>query len=278
MEHGPNAEQAEYWNGSEGRYWAEHEGRFDAMLAPLLAPIVDAAAIAAGDRVLDVGCGNGALSLAAAARGAVVTGIDLSGPMLARARERAAAHGVEVQLVQADAQVHALDPVFDALVSRFGVMFFSDPVDAFANLHRALRSGARLAFACWQDALANEWIAVPAATIVPIVGPPDMPPPGAPGPFAFADRDHVAGILGEAGFSSVDIDEWRGPLLLGGGVDVGGAVAWLSEGGMGKRFLGDADEPTRARALSVLGEVLAPFETDAGVRMDSAVWIVRARA
>jgi len=246
------------------------------MLAPFVEPILDAARVGAGDRVLDVGCGNGALSRAAAARGAIVVGVDISGPMLERARAHAAHDGLAIDFVHADAQVHPFSGGFDALVSRFGVMFFADPVAAFANLGRALAPGGRLAFACWQDQSANEWVAVPALAMVPVVGPPDMPPPGAPGPFAFSDADRVAAILGEAGFGDVAIEPIDPPLLLGGHLGLDGAVAWLSEGGMGKRFLGDADSATRERALGAARAALEPHVTPDGVRLGSAAWLVRA--
>ena len=109
-------------------------------------------------------------------------------------------------------------------------------------------------FVCWQDQFANEWVAVPAMTLIPIVGPPELPPPDAPGPFAFADRERVAGILESAGFSGVEFDDLQMPLLLGGGLDVDAAVEFLGRGGMGKRFLANADGETRDRALDAVRE------------------------
>lgn len=276
METTANAEQIQYWNGPEGEHWVEREGRFDAMLAPFLDPILDAAAITDGTRVLDVGCGNGALSRAAAARGGVVTAVDISAPMLARARERAAAEGLAVDFVEADAQVHPFPGEFDAVVSRFGVMFFADPEAAFANLARVLTPGGRLAFVCWQDLFANEWVAVAGMAMVPIVGAPEPPPPGTPGPFAFADAERVAGILSTAGFSGAAVADLRLPLLVGGGLDVAGTTAFVAKGGMGRLFLADADEPTADRALEAVREALAPYATPEGVRMGSAAWLVTA--
>lgn len=272
-----NVEQAEYWNGPEGRHWADHEDRFDEMLVPFVEPVLDAAGVAAGDRVLDVGCGNGALSRAAAARGATVTGVDLSGPMLDRARARAAAEGLAVEYVQADAQAHPFAGGFDVVVSRYGVMFFADPTAAFANLARALEPGGRLAFVCWQDMTANEWVRVPALAMLPIVGPPDVPPPDAPGPFAFADADRVRAILAAAGFSDVTVASLEPPVLLGGRRSLDETLEFVGQGGMGKRFLGDADAATAARALEAVRTVLEPFVTPEGVRLGSAAWLVTAR-
>lgn len=272
-----NADQVEYWNGPEGRHWVSREERFDALLVPFVEPVLDAARVAAGDRVLDVGCGNGALSRAAAARGADVTGVDISGPMLDRARARAAGEGLVVEFVQADAQVRGFDRGYDVVVSRFGVMFFADPVAAFVNLARALVPGGRLAFVCWQAMAANEWVTVPALAMLPIVGPPDVPPADAPGPFAFADPDRVTGILTTAGFADVACTAVGPELALGGRLGLDETVEFLAEGGMGKRFLGDADVATTARALDAARTALAPFATPDGVRLGSAAWLVTAR-
>jgi len=277
-----NDEQFEYWNGPDGQHWVDRDTLFDAMLGPFVEPLLDAAEIATADRVLDIGCGNGATSRAAARRatnGAVV-GVDISGLMLARARERATEEGLaNVEFVHADAQDHDFADHagrFDALVSRFGVMFFGDPVAAFANLAAALRPGGHVAFVCWQSLFVNQWVAVPAAALLPIVGPQDPPPPDAPGPFAFADRDRVHSILGVAGFTRIELDDLHVPVLVGGGLPLDEAVAFLSEGGMGKRLLGDADAPTRERALAAVRDALEPFATPDGVRLDSASWLVRA--
>jgi SAM-dependent methyltransferase len=271
-----NAEQVAYWNGPEGQHWADREARFDAMLAPFLAPVLDAAGVAEGTRVLDVGCGNGALSRAAAARGGTVTGVDISAPMLERARARAAAEGLDVDFLEADAQVHRFAGGVDRVVSRFGVMFFADPVAAFANLATALAPGGRVAFVCWQGQPVNEWVAVPALAMLPIVGPPDMPPADAPGPFAFADADRVTGILSAAGLTDVDCESITPSVLLGGGLGLDDTVGWLAEGGMGKRFLAGADGPTTERALDAVREALAPYVTPAGVEMATAGWLVTA--
>jgi hypothetical protein len=155
-------------------------------------------------------------------------------------------------------------------------MFFADPVAAFTNLAAMLRPDGRVAFVCWQSLFANQWVAVPGAALVPIVGAPDPPPPDAPGPFSFADRDRVHSILDAAGFATIEIDDLHVPVLVGGGLPLDEAVAFLGEGGMGKRFLGDADAPTRARGLAAVRDAYEPFVTAEGVRLDSAAWLVRA--
>ncbi len=165
---GPNAEQIQYWNEQRGRAWVAQQELIEAQLAPLGRHAMDRAAIAAGERVLDVGCGCGQTTLELARRvgprGSVL-GADISSVMLGRARELAGAAGAtNVRFEEADAQTHAFPPAgFDVLFSRFGVMFFADPRAAFANLRTALRPGARVAFVCWQALPLNPWMAVPLA-------------------------------------------------------------------------------------------------------------------
>jgi ubiquinone/menaquinone biosynthesis C-methylase UbiE len=156
----PNAQQVQNW-AEAGHHWVAEAERYDRMLRPWGDAVLDAAAPAAGERVLDVGCGTGATTLAAAARvapGGHAVGVDLSPPMLSLARDRAGRQGIEnVSFVEDDAQIADFQPgEFDAAVSRFGVMFFADPAAAFANIRGAMRTGGRLAFACWQDLAHNE--------------------------------------------------------------------------------------------------------------------------
>ena len=198
-----NTEQREYWNEQAGPTWVRNQERLDAQIQPWGELALNALAAAPGEAVLDVGCGCGATSLALAAQvgpeGRVV-GLDLSGPMLARARERAAAEGrANVSFLQADAQTHAFAPEFDALFSRFGVMFFDDPPAAFANLAGALRPGGRLSFACWQGREQNGWVSIPMAALIGEVELPPPPAPDAPGPFALGDPDRLRALLEGAG-------------------------------------------------------------------------------
>ena len=213
---------AQYWNGRPASVWVAEAERLDSMLAPFGRRLLAAAALQPGERVLDVGCGNGAVSLEAAravGSGGRVTGLDLSAPMLGLARRRAEDQGVDVDFVQGDAQTTSFDRPFDVVVSRFGVMFFDDPEAAFANLATAVRPGGRMLFVCWQEMFANEWVAVPASAMVAHVGLPELPEPGAPGPFSLADADRTKSLLDSAGWSEVTVEERKEKRRMGGGRD-----------------------------------------------------------
>ena len=180
-----NRDQAEHWNsGEDVGHWITHQARYDRMLAPFAAMMLDQAAINSGDRVLDVGCGCGATTLAAAALATAgeAVGIDLSVPMLARARADARSAGLpNASFIEGDAQVHRFEPnSFNVVISRFGLMFFADPVAAFTNLREVTKHGGRLVFTCWQPMIANQWLLVPGAALaehvpLPISAPPMRP-------------------------------------------------------------------------------------------------------
>jgi SAM-dependent methyltransferase len=280
---GPNAEQVQYWNEVAGPRWVVFQERLDAELGGLSQRALERAGPAAGEAVLDVGCGCGGTSLELARRVGPrgrVLGVDVARPMLARARERAAAAGaLQLRFVEADAQTAALEPAaFDLVFSRFGVMFFADPAAAFANLRRALRPGGRVAFVCWQKLQDNPWVLVPLGAIAKHVPLPPPPAPGAPGPFAFADAERVRGFLEAAGFRDVAFDDLREPLRLGGG-SIEGAVEFLLEVGPAATALREADAgpELRARVGAAVREALEPFVRPSGLELGSAAWIVRAR-
>jgi SAM-dependent methyltransferase len=279
----PNREQAAHWNSSdEAGHWIDQQGRYDQMLEPFIDILTNAAQLAAGDRVLDVGCGCGATSVAAArvvAPGTVV-GVDLSGPMLGQARTDAQRDGVDnVTFEQADAQTHGFDlDAFDAVISRFGVMFFDDPVAAFTNIHNAASNGARLAFVCWQPLIANEWLLVPGAALAQHVPLPEMGGPGAPGMFAFAEQDQPKQVLADAGWRDVTATDTHTPIYVGGRGTVDDAVEFLRTGSMGRTMLEGIDPHTEARAVSAVRTALTPHHDGHGVRLDAAVWLITAVA
>jgi SAM-dependent methyltransferase len=280
----PNAEQVKYWNEVAGPLWVAREELLDAAIAPAGRRAMDAAAPAAGELVLDVGCGCGSTTLELARRvgpTGQVLGVDLSEPMLARARVRAEESGVaNARFMRADAQTADLGRErFDVLYSRFGVMFFADPPAAFANLRRSLKRGGRVAFVCWQPVQRNPWMLLPALAVgrhLPL----PAPDPAAPGPFAFADPARVQDVLARGGFSDVAIDGAEFSLAVGGGGDLDRATEFTLEVGPAASALraANAGPELRRAVVESVREALAPYERDGGVWMDAAVWLVSARA
>lgn len=275
-----NDEMVELWNGEATAAWATHPDRYDVMLAPFGERVLAAADLGPGRRVLDVGCGAGALAIAASRAvgptGSVV-GADIARPLLDLARQRAAAANLRnVEFGELDVQTAEIGEPVDTIISRFGVMFFSDPVAAFANLHRHTRPGGRLAFVCWRPLGENEWVMVPVLAAMEHVGIPDAPGPDAPGPFAFGDADRVRSILGAAGWTSVTIDAVDLPINIGGAATAEDAVAYFREDAFGKALFNTADTTKADAASAALHAALAQHQTPAGVVLGSATWLVTA--
>lgn len=274
-----NARQAEAWNGPDGEYWTKDREHLEARYRHLTPHLMAAAGLRADSRVLDIGCGTGGTSLAAAGiavEGAVL-GVDLSGPMLGAAREQAAAAGLaQVTFDQADAQVHRLEPgAFDTAISRFGVMFFADPEAAFANIAGALRPGGRLAFLCWRSLVENAYLTVPFAAIGPYVQPPSLGGPGEPGPFSLEDPDRIRTLLDGAGFEAITVDAVDEPLWMG--TDLDALMASLLEMPLIRNMLDEAGEEARTEATTALRDAMATHQGPDGVTLGSAAWLVTAR-
>jgi SAM-dependent methyltransferase len=280
---GPNAEQITYWNETAGPKWVALQELLDPQIEPLGHAAMDLLGIEPGAHVLDVGCGTGQTSVELGRRvgpSGRVTGVDVSSPMLERARKRAAAAGSDnVAFVQADAQTHEFGAgAVDVCFSRFGIMFFADPTAAFANLRAALRPDGRLGFVCWQALPDNPWMAVPCAAALQHVSIPTPPTPHAPGPFAFADADRVRGILESAGLRDVVFTDHRATLAVGGDLPLERAVEFLLEMGPTGRTLREADPGLRPVVAAAVRDAVAPFHTPEGLRMRGAAWLVTARA
>jgi SAM-dependent methyltransferase len=276
-----NAGQIEYWNATAGQTWAQFQELLDLQIEPLGREALRALAPRAGERIVDIGCGCGCgcgqttvdLASRVGAGGAVV-GIDVSTPMLevARHRPRAPAGG-SVEFRQLDAQTEPLGQgVFDAAFSRFGVMFFSDPVAAFANIRSSLQPRGRLGFVCWRPLAENPWMLEPLEAARPFIPPVAPPDPTAPGPFAFANPTRVHAILRDAGFTSIAIDAFDSCV---GGADVGRALTLaLRVGPLGSAL---REHPQCAPAVcDAVERVLSRHLTPDGVLMSAGVWIVSA--
>ncbi|MDE2379245.1 methyltransferase domain-containing protein [Bradyrhizobium sp.] len=278
--HEANADQIAYWNGPSGQRWADRQASQEILLGPIADVLIERAAPRPGERVLDVGCGSGATTVAfarAVAPNGFALGLDVSAPMLAQARATAP-KGLPLDFVQADATVHAFEPAsFDLMTSRFGVMFFSDPVASFSNLRRALKPSGRLAFICWREPRENPWMMAPLQAVYRHV--PKMPPVGPedPGPFAFASEERVMRILKDAGFAGVAMQAHNLPMdvAIGGGLEA--AVEGALQIGPATRALEGHPPEVREAARNSIREVLAPFARGQAVLLQGSVWIVTAR-
>lgn len=274
-----NDDQRVYWNGQAGESWALMQSRLTAIFAPVTAAIVAAAAPRAADRVLDIGCGSGDTTLAFAARVAAAQGIDISEPLLALARQRAANTGTAATFIAADAATQAADVPFDLLVSRFGVMFFDDPAAAFANLRRHAKPGGRLVFAGWQPPRANPWATVPMRALEHLLPPPEPADPHAPGPFALADAARAVALLTEAGWHDARAAPFDFTMTIGDGPDPQAqAVDFMMTIGPAARAVREAGPHLEAEARAALAAALAPYRHAAGVGLPAAVWLLTAAA
>src|SRR4051812_46819834 len=279
--HEENADQIAYWNGPAGQRWADRQAAQDILLGPVADILIDRAKPVAGEQVIDIGCGSGVTTIAFARKvvpSGHALGVDISAPMLARARA-SAPEELPIDFVQADATVYPFDLAsFDLLASRFGVMFFADPVLSFANMRTAMKPSGRLAFACWREPRENPWMMAPLQAVYKHV--PKLPPQGPedPGPFAFASEARVHRILGSAGFTGIAMEAC--PLSLdvaiGGGLDA--AVQGSLEIGPASRALEGQPAEVRAAAISSIREALAPFAKGQTVLLGASIWLVTARA
>jgi SAM-dependent methyltransferase len=277
--HAENAAQADYWNANAGQKWTEHQEHQDQVLRPVSDRLIAAARPRAGDRVIDVGCGCGATTIQFAERvgptGSVL-GLDVSAPMLARARERAP-EDLSITLALADATVHDVaSHAADLLVSRFGVMFFADPAKSFANLRTGLKPGGRLVFACWREPKHNPWLLVPLREAGKHAPPLPDTNPEDPGPFAFASEARVRRILGDAGFADIDLEpqDLELDIAVGLGLDI--AVRAAMTIGPTSRMLDGQSEAVRAAATADIRKALAAHARGDSVPLGAAIWIVRA--
>ena len=275
---GRNEEQIRFWNEDGGSVWVDYQDGLDALLAPLGEELIRVTSAQPGERILEVGCGTGYTAIQLARQATVsglVLGVDVSRAMLESARRRDAT-GTNIQFLEADAQTEDLGvEIFDAAVSRFGVMFFDDPAVAFANLRRALKPGGRLVFVCWQSPAVNAWIREPMAVMAQHLELPEPPPPDSPGPFSLADPDRLSELLSDAGFPDLDIVPFTCQIILGR--DVEAAVDFMANVGPTSRVLREANEAAREGATAALRTALDRHSGGGPIAMDAASWLVTAR-
>jgi SAM-dependent methyltransferase len=271
-------EQAALWNGAAGRAWVEAQPSLDRMFKPLEDLLVDAVFAGSGRRVLDVGCGAGSTTLAVArllgAKGRC-TGIDVSEPMIAAARARAERDNTPAHFIRADAQTRVFEPASaDMIISRFGVMFFDDPVRAFANLRRAASDDAGLCFIAWRSAAANPFMTTAERAAAPFL--PNIPArrPGGTGQFAFADQGRVQTILEASGWGEIEIR----PIDVACTLPEKELVPCLGRVGPVGLALQEADERTRRHVIETVRPAFDPYVHGSDVRFTAACWMVSARA
>jgi ubiquinone/menaquinone biosynthesis C-methylase UbiE len=271
-------EQAALWNGRAGRAWVETQDLLDHMFRPLEDLLVAAVSAGSGGRVLDIGCGTGSTTIAAArrlgAKGHCI-GIDISEPMIAAARARAEREGASASFIQADAQIHAFEPAsFDMIISRLGVMFFDSSVSAFANLRRSLKDDARLQFIAWRSAAENPFMTTAERAAASLL--PNLPArrPDAPGQFAFADQERVRSLLEQSGWAEIDIRA----VDIACSLPEKDLVRYFTRLGPVGLILQEADDQTRALVIETVRAAFGANVRGAEVCFTAACWMVGARS
>ncbi len=272
-----HARQVEAWNGRQGEQWAANEARTERGLAPVLDALLAWAAPQPGQRIVDVGCGAGGTTLALSeAVGATghVTGMDVSAVILEAARARLAATA-NTTLELADALTWTSPAHADLLFSRFGVMFFGDPVAAFANLRRALKPGARFAFAAWAALPDNPWVNTPLQAALATLPPLPQDDPDEPGQFAFGNPARVRRILHDAGYNPLRQRAFDFTMKWPGD-DIARTAAGVATMGQVGRALRDRTDAERSRATEAIADILAPLVQDGWITLPARVWLFSA--
>ena len=269
------ADQAAFWNGKGAKMWLASYDRIQRSLAGFSDAVLAAAAAKPGEKVLDVGCGTGtttaALAAAVGPQGRVL-GVDISEELVGAARSQGLANA---RFTVGDATTEAFEAAsFDLVFSRFGVMFFADPVTAFKNLRRAMKPSGRLVFVCWRTPQENPWGSVPMRAAAPHLPPSEKPGPEDPGQYAFGDPARVERILKAAGFGTPSFVKVDRPNVMG--QDVAGTVENLGKFGPLARMFAEATPEQVAKAKAAIAEALAPYATAGGVTLDAACWLVSA--
>ena len=268
-----NETQREYWRNR--RAWVDRQEQMDSQLEVFGLAAIEALGDISGTKVLDVGCGCGHTTLELHSRvgNGKVVGVDISDKILEVARSRS---NEAIKFVEADAQVNELGGPYDAIFSRFGVMFFEDPVAAFGNLKAASTSAGRLSFVCWQQPAQNPWMTVPNRTALEFVELPSRAP-GSPDPFAFSDPNYVSEVLEGAGWINVEIEDFQAEVELGGGVNAMEAAVHAYDFGPFKAVVEEHPEVSPSEIIEAMKRSLEPYQTNRGVVLPGAVWLVTAQ-
>ena len=281
-----NQLQKEMWNGRAGASWVRHNTLLEQLLAEPGRRCMDTLSPPAGARLLDVGCGCGNQTLEWASRldaQSKITGIDISEPMLSLAHDLKAAHQsalqAEVEFVEGDAS-DSLFPneTFDAIYSRFGVMFFNDPTAAFATLRATLKPDGELGFVCWQSPTLNPFFTAPMQAALSVLPQPPSAKPGAPGPFGLADKNIITNVLSDAGFRELSITPLELQLSVGGSLSFDAIFEELVQIGPAAALIAESDPSLKDRAREAVYKRLFEFYSPGnGVAFEANFWLVNAR-
>jgi SAM-dependent methyltransferase len=271
--------QAEYWNSPATRIWADEHDRFDRMFAGLTQAVLAAASPQSGEHILDIGCASGTTLIALAEKigpTGSATGVDISAHSVARAQQRLAERKLpQAKIVLADMAGHPFQPAsLDLAFSRFGVMFFTDPVAAFTHLHAALKPDGRIVLAAFRAPAENTWTTSAMAAIAHHLPPTPPPAPDAPGQFAFANPDRVTGILTAAGYNNITLTPHTAPVPLGTAMEA--ATAAMSFGPI-QRATHDAPEGLKTKIREELFTFFKAHEGPEGVSLPGSIWIIQAK-
>jgi SAM-dependent methyltransferase len=279
----PNAREMQYWNSAATQAWADQHEPIDRLFAGLTQVALGLAALKPGERVIDIGCGSGTTVLELAARvgsGGHVLGADISKQSVERARERIAAAGMrQAEVALADVSTHAFAPNnFDLAFSRFGVMFFADPIATFANLRKAIKPSGGLAMAVFRTAQENGWVTAPMAAIRHLLPPLTPPGPEEPGQFSWADPARVHRILEAAGFREVSLTPHDPAMLLAGPGGAAEATTFAMLVGPVVRATLNASAQQREAVRASLEAFFQSQDGPQGIVLPGAIWVVLARA
>jgi ubiquinone/menaquinone biosynthesis C-methylase UbiE len=279
----PNAREVEWWNSAQTRAWAEEHEAIDRLFAGLTQVALNLAAPQLGERVIDIGCGSGTTVLELASRvgsSGYVLGADVSKPSVEKARERIVAAGVrQAELTLCDVSTHIFPAnCFDLVFSRFGVMFFAEPVATFTNIRKAMKPDARLALAVFRTPQENKWATAPLAAVRHILPPITPPGPEEPGEFSWADAARVHRILESAGFQDVSLTPHDPVMPLAERGAAAEAASFMFRVGPVVRAMSDASEQQRKEVRAALEAFFRSHEGPQGIVLAGAIWIVTARA